>query len=60
MSRAVQRWIVAVGVGIAALVAGTGTVAASAAGAPTAAAAVRAAGDCMPSDCGANHNQVLV
>jgi hypothetical protein len=63
MLQIVQRWAVAVGAGVAALVVGAGTAAASlpsAAGAPTAAAALRAADGCTTSDCGGNHNQVLV
>ena len=54
MRRNVQRWIVTVGVGVAAFAAGAGGAATGLAG-----AAVRAAGDCMPTDCGPNHNQVL-
>jgi hypothetical protein len=58
----VRRWIVAGGVGVAALAAGAGGTAASvagAAGAPTTATVVHAAGDCQPLQCGGNHNQVL-
>ena len=50
------------GVGAAALAAGAGGAAASlagAGGAPTTAAVVHAAKDCKPTECGANHNQVL-
>jgi len=62
MRRTVQGWIVAVGVGAAALAAGAGGAAAGlagAAGAPATATIVHAAGDCTALDCGANHNQVL-
>jgi hypothetical protein len=59
MCPTVLRWIVAVGVGVAALVAGADGVAASVAGAAGAPAVVHAAGDCKPTECGANHNQVL-
>ncbi len=56
----VRRWMVAVGVGVAALAVGAGGAAVSLAGAPATTTVVHAAGDCMPTDCGANHNQVLV
>ena len=61
MRRTVRKWVLAVGVGVAALAAGAGGAAglAGAAGAPAAATAVQAAGGCTTSDCGGNHNQVL-
>jgi len=63
MRRTVRRWIIAAGVGAAALAAGAGGAAAGlagAAGAPATATVVQAAGGCPPADCGGNHNQVLV
>ena len=62
MRRTVRKWVLAVGVGVAALAAGAGGAAASlagAAGAPATTTAVHAAKDCKPTECGANHNQVL-
>jgi len=59
MRRTVRRWIIAVGVGAAALAAGAAGLA-GAAGAPATATVVHAAGDCTSTDCGGNHNQVLV
>jgi len=63
MRGTVRRWIVAVGVGVAPLVAGAGGVAAGlagAAGATATVAVVHTAKDCKPTECGGNHNQVLV
>jgi len=59
MRRTVRRWIIAAGVGAAALAAGAAGLA-GAAGAPATATVVHAAGDCTSTDCGGNHNQVLV
>ena len=63
MRGTVRRWAVAVGVGVAAIAAGAGGTAASltaVAGAPTTAAVAQATVDCKPTECGGNHNQVLV
>jgi len=62
MRRTVRRWIVAVGVGAAALAAGAGGAAAGlagAAGAPATATVVHAAGGYPPGDTQGQHNQVL-
>jgi hypothetical protein len=62
MRRTARKWIVAVGVGAAALAVGAGGAAAGlavAAGTPTTATVVQAAGECTTTDCGGNHNQVL-
>jgi hypothetical protein len=62
MRRTIRGWITAVGVGTAALAAVAGSAAglAGAAGAPAAITVVHAARDCKPTECGGNHNQVLV
>jgi len=59
MRRTARKWIVAVGVGAAALAAGAGGAAAGVAGAAGAPTVVQAAGGCTTSGCGGNHNQVL-
>ena len=62
MRRTVRRWIIAVGVGAAALAAGAGGAAAGLAGAGGAAGTatvVHAAGEYPPGDPHGQHNQVL-